>query len=135
MPWPEPVGNLRILADVLAIVVVDERMEERLAEHQSNRQQQETADGRYLIAVLVPRHPAAGTYHPTELALVRRHAGRSPEKLSGPDPEDRDSQAVDAYFVFGRCNRELILRALVGDGACPSWDKRDSTERRHAANH
>ena len=52
MPCAEPVGNLRILADVLAIVVVDERMEERLAEHQSNRQQQETADGRYLIAVL-----------------------------------------------------------------------------------
>ena len=43
---------MRILAHEVNIVEIDELVAYRLAEHQSNRQQQETADRRHLIAVL-----------------------------------------------------------------------------------
>ena len=42
----EAAGNLRIIADILVVVVVDELVPNRLAEDQGHGQQQQCGDGR-----------------------------------------------------------------------------------------
>ncbi len=51
----QAVADLRIGVDGLVIIVIDERMAERLAEDQSDRQHQKTAHGEQLAAVPRPR--------------------------------------------------------------------------------